>query len=172
MTPKTVKEWFESEPNQKMRKLLLERMERPYLKCNNKESAINGGFGWGDTPEGVIVWRHYCDTGIFAFKPWIIASYETTYTRILASIKGKLHYFPLECDGKDIDMYMPLNDAVDWMREEYRLFVWASQVSHKFRGGVNDGIIVEDFPDYPTAIAAGLNKACDIVNDKNEQPCN
>lgn len=95
-----------------------------------------------------------------------------TYTRILASIKGKLHYFPLECDGKDIDMYMPLNDALDWMREEQALHVstapfqtdsWMCSIGNQLQSVV--------YPDYHTAIAAGLNKACDIVNDKNEQPC-
>ena len=94
-----------------------------------------------------------------------------TYTRILASVKGKLHYFPLECDGKDIDMYMPLNDSVDWMREEHRLHVWCVPVRNKWRAGVNIIGIAEDFPDYYTAIAAGLNKACEIVNDKTIQPC-
>lgn len=100
-----------------------------------------------------------------------------TYTRILASIKGKLHYFPLECDGKDIDMYMPLNDAIDWMREEHKINVcsvpadtwmeWFYILDHP-----NTQMIYSDYyPDYHTAIAAGLNKACDIVNDKNEQPC-
>lgn len=100
-----------------------------------------------------------------------------TYTRILASIKGKLHYFPLECDGKDIDMYMPLNDAVDWMREEHKINVcsvpadtwmeWFYILDHP-----GDQMIYSDYyPDYHTAIAAGLNKSCDIVNDKNIQPC-
>ena len=93
-----------------------------------------------------------------------------TYTRILASIKGKLHYFPLECDGKDIDMYMPLNDAVDWMREEHGLHVWVMPSQNRMVCGVNK-IDISYYPDYHTAIAAGLNKACDIVNDKNTQPC-
>jgi hypothetical protein len=100
-----------------------------------------------------------------------------TYTRILASVKGKLHYFPLECDGKDIDMYMPLNDAVDWMREEHNINVcsvpddswmeWFYILDHPN----SQMIYSEYYPDYYTAIAAGLNKACDIVNDKNTQPC-
>jgi len=100
-----------------------------------------------------------------------------TYTRILASVKGKLHYFPLECDGKDIDMYMPLNDAVDWMREECRIIIngtpdksWTEWFYSVHVQGFAS-FDIETFPDYHTAIAAGLNKACEIVNDKNIQPC-
>lgn len=106
-----------------------------------------------------------------------------TYTRILASIKGKLHYFPIECDGKDIDMYMPLNDAVDWMREEHGINVFAVALNTKERElykyypqvqvlPLDESVLQEPlgYDTYHTAIAAGLNKACDIVNYKNEQP--
>lgn len=183
MTPKTVKEWFESELNPKMRKLLLERMEYPDDKANSIIDAVVEGFDWSGTTEGRRVWRHYWKTGIFVAKPWLIASPTTTYTRILASIKGKLHYFPLECDGKDIDMYMPLNDALDWMREDQGINVFAVALNTKERElykyypqvqvlPLDESVLQEPwgYDDYRTAIAAGLNKACDIVNDKNEQP--
>ena len=108
---------------------------------------------------------------------WRTADTNTTYTRILASIKGKLHYFPLECDGKDIDMYMPLNDALDWMREEHKIHVCARPDAYWNKWyylidfGLTDLGNVKNFPDYHTAIDAGLNKACEIVNYKNTQPC-
>lgn len=100
-----------------------------------------------------------------------------TYTRILASVKGKLHYFPLECDGKDIDMYMPLNDAVDWMREEHKINVCARPDAYWNKWyylidfGLTDLGNIQSYPSYHSAIAAGLNKACEIVNDKNETKC-
>lgn len=180
MTPKTVKEWFESEPNPKMRALLLERMEYPDEKAKSIIDAVFEGFNWAATVEGTLIWQRYFETGIFAPKPWFIPSKEVTYTRILASIKGKLHYFPLECDGKDIDMYMPLNDAVDWMREENKINVFAVALNTKERElykyypqvqvlPLDESVLQQPwgYDDYHTAIAAGLNKACDIVNYKS-----
>jgi hypothetical protein len=62
---KTIKEWFESEKDSELRKLLLENYDPEWCleliqdeMADTMSEAICNGFPWGTSKEGVLFWSY------------------------------------------------------------------------------------------------------------------